>query len=170
MFNLDYQKPGQATDGVAEIYAHFLGRSEVPAPLQLLSASPEMLGLQFEQIRYFMGHERLNFPLLAAIRFLAASQVCFDHCQILNRTWLTKSGLSVHDLDNLSRGVPVEIFSEAENALLHVVRKVLAKEAVHEKEMETLRGLGWKDSDILDACAQGTAIIGMSYLIKAFEK
>lgn len=170
MFILDYQKPGQATDGVAEIYAHFLGRSEVPAPLQLLSASPEMLGLQFEQIRYFMGHERLNFPMLAAIRYLAASQACFDHCLILNRTWLSKSGLSVQDMDNLSRGVPVEVFSDAENALLHVVRKVLAKEAVDEKEMETLRGLGWKDSDILDACAQGTAIIGMSYLIKAFEK
>jgi hypothetical protein len=170
MFILDYQKPEQATDGVADIYAHFLGRSEVPAPLQLLSASPAMLGLQFEQIRYFMGHERLNFPVLAAIRFLAASQVCFDHCQVLNRTWLSKSGLSVHDLDNLTRGVPVEVFSDAENSLLHVVRKVLVKEAVHEKDMETLRGLGWKDSDILDACAQGTAIIGMSYLIKAFEK
>lgn len=170
MFILDYQKPGQATNGVAEIYAHFLGRTEVPAPLQLLSASPEMLGLQFEQIRYFMGHERLNFPMLAAIRFLAASQVCFDHCQILNRTWLTKSGLSAQDMDNLSRGEPVDIFSDAENALLHVVRKVLAKEALHEKEIETLRGLGWKDSDILDACTQGTAIIGMSYLIKAFEK
>lgn len=170
MFILDYQKPEQATDGVADIYAHFLGRSEVPAPLQLLSASPAMLGLQFEQIRYFMGHERVNFPVLAAIRFLAASQICFDHCQVLNRTWLSKSGLSDHDLDNLLRGEPVAVFSDAENALLHVVRKVLAKEAVHEKEMETLRGLGWKDSDILDACAQGTAIIGMSYLIKAFEK
>ena len=170
MFILDYQKPGQATDGVAQIYSHFLGRSEVPAPLQLLSASPEMLGLQFEQIRYFMAHERLNFPMLAAIRFLAASQVCFDHCQILNRTWLTKSGLSVQDMDNLSRGVPVGAFSEAENSLLHVVRKVLAKEAVVEKDIENLRGLGWKDSDILDACTQGTAIIGMSYLIKAFEK
>jgi hypothetical protein len=59
------------------------------------------------------------------------------------------------------------VFSDA---LLHVVRKVLATEAVHEKKMVTLRKLGWKDSDILDACAQGTAIIGMSYLIKAFEK
>lgn len=155
---------------MAEIYAHFLGRAEVPAPLQLLSTSPEMLDLQFEQITYFMVHERLNFPMLAAIRFLAANQVCSDHCQILNRTWLTKSGLSVQDMDNLSKGVPVEVFSDAENALLHVMRKVLAKEAVHEKEMETLRGLGWKDSDILDACAQGNAIIGMSYLIKAFEK
>ena len=170
MFILDYQKPGQATDGVAEVYAHFLGRSEVPAPLQLLSASPEMLGLQFEQIRYFMGHERLNFPMLAAIRFLAASQVCFDHCLILNRTWLTKSGLSTEDMDNLSKGESIEAFSDAENALLHVVRKVLAKETVHPKDIATLRGLGWKDSDILDACAQGTAIIGMSYLIKAFEK
>jgi hypothetical protein len=129
-----------------------------------------MLALQFEQIRYFMGHERLNFPMLAAIRFLAASQACFDHCLILNRTWLTKSGLNAQDMNNLSRGEPVEIFSDAENALLHVVRKVLAKEDVHEKEMETLRGMGWKDSDILDACTQGTAIIGMSYLIKAFEK
>jgi hypothetical protein len=32
-----------------------------------------------------------------------------------------------------------------------VVRKALATEAVHEKEMVTLRGLGWKDSDILGA-------------------
>ena len=108
--------------------------------------------------------------MLAAIRFLAASQACFDHCLILNRTWLTKSGLSAQDMDNLSQSVPVEAFSDGENALLRVVRKVLAKEAVHEKEIESLCGLGWKDSDILDACAQGTAIIGMSYLIKAFEK
>ncbi|WP_177193154.1 hypothetical protein [Desulfomicrobium apsheronum] len=50
------------------------------------------------------------------------------------------------------------------------MRKVLAKEAVYEKEMVTLRELGWKDSDIREAYAQGNAIIGMSYLIKAVAK
>ena len=60
MFLLDYQKPGHATDSTAEIYSFFLGRTEVPAPLQLLSASPELLRLQFSNILYFKDHERLN--------------------------------------------------------------------------------------------------------------
>ena len=73
MFVLKYQQPEEATADVAKIYNIFQQkRTQVPAPLQLMSTSPEMLNLVFSQISYFMHHPTLSFPLLAAIRLLAA--------------------------------------------------------------------------------------------------
>ena len=170
MFVLDYQTPEQATGKVAEIYDVFKQkRSPVPAPLQLMSTSPDLLDVFFAQIRYFMNHDRLSFPLLAAIRLLAAREVCFAHCTDLNTLWLTKVGLSEQDLADLAAGRTIESFSEAENALLATVAKVLRKERITGTEVQQLRDLGWKDSDILDACTQGTNMLGMSCLFEAFS-
>lgn len=169
MFLLETQHPDQATGAVAEVYAHFQGRMDVPAPLRLLSASPELLGLHFAQIAYFMRHPKLSFPVLAAIRFLAARQACFEHCRTLNRTWLVKAGLTEDEVDALAQGRNVEAFSEAENALLRVVGKVLAKDKLRAEDVAALRDLGWTDADILDACAQGASLIGAAYLSEAFQ-
>jgi alkylhydroperoxidase family enzyme len=156
---------------VAEIYNFFTNkRSPVPAPLQLLSVSPSLLHLQFEQIGYFAGHQALSFPLLAAIRFLAAQKACYDHCTTLNRIWLSKTGLSPQDLTDLAEGRKVEPFSEAENALLTVVATMLRQEKITEAQVQQLRDLGWADSDILDACAQGANLIAASYLFTAFSR
>ena len=171
MFILKYQTPEQASDSVATIYDYFTNkRSPVPAPLQLLSASPGLLQLQFDQIGYFARHQTLGFPLLAAIRFLAAQEVCYDQCTELNRLWLGKVGLSPQDLTDLAEGRTVATFSEAENGLLAVVAKMLRKEKITEAEMAHLRDLGWNDSDILDACAQGANLISASYLFTAFSR
>jgi len=171
MFILAYQTPAEATDKVAEIYQFFASkRSPVPAPLQLLSASPDLLRLQFDQISYFAGHQALSFPLLAAIRFLAAQMACYDHCVDLNRLWLGKTGLSAQDLTDLSEGRFVDAFSEAENRLLAVVTKMLRQEKISPTEVYQLRDLGWQDSDILDACAQGANLISAAYLFKAFSQ
>jgi alkylhydroperoxidase family enzyme len=163
MFILHYQTPEQASGSVAEIYDIFKQkRSPVPAPLQLSSTSPGLLQVIFSQITYFMNHKTLSFPLLAAIRFQAAQEICFDHCVHLNKVWLSKTGLSEQDLADLAAGKNVEAFSEAENALLAIVGKVLRKERITETEVQQLRDLGWTDSDILDACTQGTNMLGMS--------
>ena len=66
-------------------------------------------------------------------------------------------------------GQNVEAFSEAENALLDTVAKVLRKERINETEVHKLRDLGWKDNDILDACAQSTNMLGMSCLFETFS-
>ena len=170
MFTLAYQQPGKAQGKVADVYAHFDQRGVVPAPLQLLSASPDLLELQFNQIKYFMKHPKLSFALLSAIRFLASQQICYEHCQVLNREWLVKSGLTEADLTQLANGENVDAFSDEENALLQVVARVLRKEKVNAENVAQLNGLGWSDSDILDACTQGSALIGVSYLFEAFSK
>lgn len=170
MFVLNYQSPEQATGAVAETYAIFQQkRSAVPAPLQLMSASPELFKVFFQQISYFMRHDRLSFPLLAAIRFSAAQTVCFDHCVQLNGHWLSKVGLSPQNLADLAVGRPVEAFSEAENELLAAVRRVVAQESISTEQVQRLRDLGWRDSDILDACCQATNMVGMSRLFSAFS-
>jgi hypothetical protein len=172
MFVLNYQKPDENPEqAVAAVYDVFAQkRSPVPAPLQLMSTSPGLLQQVFSQISYFMHHEKLSFPLLAAIRFLAAQQVCFEHCTTLNRIWLSKTGLSEQDLSDLAAGKEVEAFSEAENELLHTVSRVLHRQKISEEEVQRLRDLGWQDSDILDACAQGTNMLGLSCLFEAFSK
>jgi len=171
MFTLKYQTPEQATGDVAAIYDFFIQKgSPVPEPLQLLSASPGVQNLFFNQIKYFSSHPVLSFPLLAAIRFQTAQEICFDHCSILNKGWLTKLGLSDEDLTNLAEGRPAEAFSEAENALLRLVAKVVRKEKISASEIQQLRDLGWKDSDILDAGTHATNMVGGSYLFAAFKR
>jgi alkylhydroperoxidase family enzyme len=172
MFVLHYHKPEETSvQEVAEVYEVFAQkRSPVPAPLQLMSTSPGLLKQVFAQISYFMHHDRLSFPLLAAIRFLAAQQVCFEHCTTLNRIWLGKTGLSEQDLDDLAAGREVAAFTAAENSLLQTVAKVLRREKIGEEEVGQLRKLGWRDSDILDACAQGTNMLGLSCLFEAFSR
>jgi hypothetical protein len=171
MFIIEYQTPEKATGEVAAIYDFFVQKgSPVPEPLQLMSASPGMQNLFFNQIKYFASHSVLSFPLLTAIRFQTAQTICFDHCTALNKTWLTKIGLNEEDIANLAEGRPVEAFTEAENTLLQVVAKVTRKEKITASEIQQLRGLGWNDSDIFDACAHATNMIGGSYLFETFKQ
>ncbi|MFH2121868.1 MAG: hypothetical protein ABIJ50_00075 [Pseudomonadota bacterium] len=171
MFIIEYQTPEKATGEVAAIYDFFVQKgSPVPEPLQLMSVSPGIQNLFFNQIKYFASHPVLSFPLLTAIRFQTAQAICFDHCTALNKTWLTKLGLSEEDIANLAEGRTIEAFTEAENTLLQVVAKVTRKEKITASEIQQLRGLGWKDSDIFDACAHATNMIGGSYLFEAFKQ
>jgi len=171
MFILEYQTPEKATGDVAEKYDFFVKKgSPVPEPLQMMSASPGMQDIFFNQIKYFSSHPAFSFPLLAAIRFQTAQTICFDHCTVLNKTWLTKAGLSEEDIAGLVEGKTVEAFNEAENALLRLVAKVTRKEKISAGEIQQLRDLGWRDSDIFDACAHATNMIGGSYLFEAFKK
>lgn len=170
MFTIRYQRPGEAEPSVAEIYARFPGPEAIPGPLLLLSSSPELLRLSFAQIKYFVGHSALSFPVLAAVRFLAATRCSFAHCQKLNAEWLTRSGLTEKDVERLARGYAVSAFSFAENALLRLVAAVLSGERVREDAMHALRELGWRDSDVMDACMQGASIMGMTKVFTAFSR
>jgi hypothetical protein len=74
------------------------------------------------------------------------------------------------DIADIVNGNPVEAFSEAENALLRLVAKVTRKEKISASDIQLLRNLGWKDSDLFDACAHATNMIGASYLFEAFKQ
>lgn len=63
MFKLKTVKPEEATGKVAEAYSVFPAGIPVPAPLILMSASPDLLQPQSQVIRHYMTHSKLDIKL-----------------------------------------------------------------------------------------------------------
>ena len=53
--------------------------------------------------------------------------------------------------------------------LLFVLKSIQTPEAVTQDDVDALRDLGWSDTDIFDAVAHGTNMIGASIMMKAFK-
>lgn len=171
MFLLQTADPKKATGVVAEIFSHFDKAGSVPKPLQLLSASPGLLERQFALIGYYMNHPHLSYGLLAAIRYVAAGVSCHDACLTFNAELLGRLGMGSDDLKALAEGRAPEALEEREGALLLFVRKALtASSTVTRADIETLRGQGWTDGDILDAVAHGANLAASSTLFQAFDR
>ncbi len=172
MFKLKTVKPEEATGKVAEAYSVFPAGIPVPAPLILMSASPDLLHLQSQVIRHYMTHSKLDMGLLAIIRYLAANEYGYEFCIKLNTGILKMAGgFSESELEELRKNPENAQMDESQKALLLFVLKVIRiPEAVTEADVEKLREMGWTDQDIFDASFHGTSMIGMSKLYKAFEK
>ena len=50
-----------------------------------------------------------------------------------------------------------------------VMKAVITPDAVDKQDVDQLHELGWTDSDILDALAHGTNMIGSSIRMKTFK-
>ena len=50
-----------------------------------------------------------------------------------------------------------------------VVKAINDPESVDKSDMDKLHGLGWADSDILEALSHGTNMIASSIMMKAFK-
>jgi len=53
--------------------------------------------------------------------------------------------------------------------LAFVMKAIKTPDAVVKEDTDQLHDLGWTDSDILDALAHGTNMIGSSILMKTFK-
>jgi len=172
MFILKTVKPEEAIGKVAEAYSVFPKEMPVPAPLILMSASPELVHLQSGIIRHFMTHQKLDMGLLAMIRYLAAVENDYTFCINLNAGLLKMAGgFSDADLEALKanpENAPLEDFQKA--LLLFVLKVVKTPEEVQETDVEKLREMGWSDQDIFDAAFHGAAMIGAGKLYKAFSR
>ena len=172
MFILDYVKPEDATGKVAEAYSNFPKEVPIPAPLLLMSASPDIAEAQGNFIRYYMGHEKLDAGLLAMIRYLVASELDYEFCINFNQGMLKMAGGFSEDelkaLKEKPEEAPLEDFQKA--LLLFVLKVVKTPEEVTKADVEKLRELGWTDRDIFDAAYHGVSMVAPSKLIKAFSE
>jgi len=171
MFLLKTVDPKQATGSVAEAYAVFPKEVGVPTPLQLMSASPGLLERQAATIRYYMNHPKLTFPLLAAIRFLAASKINHPFCIEFNGGVLMKMGLTAEEMATLKDNPGASSLEPDEAAMLAFVAKALNDPAsVAEADIQALRELGYADSDIFDALAHAANMTAGALLYKTFVR
>lgn len=171
MFLLNYVTPDTATSPIDEIYGVFPKHIGPPHPLQLMSASPGFLACQFEIIKYFARHEKLSFPLLAAIRYMAANDCDYEYCIQFNRNILMAAGANEGELEAISDDPDKAPLEEREIAMLKFVSKAIkTPDSIGPSDVEAMHNIGWDDSDILDAVAQGAFMTGHSTLMKAFSK
>jgi hypothetical protein len=163
--------PGNAEGETKKIYDMMIQNvGVVPSPLQLVSASPGILHLSWESIKYYSQHPTLGFALLSTIRFLVSKHLNYVFCTDFNKTILMKQGLSEGDIEEMINDPQKAPLEDKERAMLSFVLKAIkTPDAVDQQDMDQLHDLGWTDRDILDALAHGTNMVGSSILMKTFK-
>jgi AhpD family alkylhydroperoxidase len=164
--------PEHATGQVAEIYAQMqqaLGR--VPNALQLYSASPDMLAMQWQFLGYYFQHPTLGFPLLASIRMLVSQENDCAYCIGLNESMLIhRAGFTPEQTAAAKRNPAETPLPEKDLAmLLFVLKATQTPKAVAPADLAALTALGWTERDIFDAVNHGARNVAVDILFNTFK-
>lgn len=164
--------PDQAQGQVKEIYGAILEKIPfVPKPLQLMSASPDLLATYSRTMDYFMGHPNLSPLLMAYIRMLSAFHSDYPYCIDLNSNFLKQfAGLTDEQLAAIRSDASQAPLDEKEKALLvFVIKSIQSPEDVDAGDMDQLHALGWADPDIFDALYHGASMVSTGILFNSFK-
>ncbi|MBC8245975.1 MAG: hypothetical protein H8E81_00175, partial [Deltaproteobacteria bacterium] len=94
----------------------------------------------------------------------------FVFCTHFNKGFLEKQGMSEEDIEKMTEDPFQAPLEDKERAMLDFVMKAIkTPDTVAQEDMDRLHEMGWLDSDILDALAHGTNMIGFSILMKTFK-
>lgn len=169
MFKIDTVKPEHATGDTKKAYDLFPPHVGVPLPARLYSASPALLASQIGLMKSLLANERMEYPLLTAIRYMAAVEYDHQYCKDFNADLLIRGGLTEENLAALTtdlEGLPCQ---EHEWPMLRLVQKVIkAPDTVTAQDIEACREAGWRDSDILELSALAGSIQVSGRLMAAF--
>lgn len=86
-----------------------------------MSASPGFLACQFEIIKYFTNHQKLSFPFLAAIRYMAADDCDYEYCINFNQNILMAAGADEQALEAIKDDPDKAPLEDNERAMLKFV-------------------------------------------------
>ncbi|THB73630.1 MAG: hypothetical protein D3926_23400 [Desulfobacteraceae bacterium] len=164
--------PQNAKGNVKEAYAVFeqMG-ADVPLPMQMHSASPELMGVHHGIMKYFMTHKNLGFPVLTHIRLLTANEENYPYCTNLNAQWLQMAGgLTPEQIEAAKQDPENAALDDKDKALLKFVVQVVKDPAsTTAEDIQNLRDLGWTDADVFDAVYHAMGMVGAGIMFKAFK-
>lgn len=164
--------PEEATGELAELYTIIKTmRGSVGNNAKMFSVSPELLRQQMDFIKFYMNHPTLSLPLLAAIRIMVSSgeecQFCIDYNtgMLINLAGWTFEQVSKMRNDPNAANLP-----EREIAMLNLAIKAIRNaHGVSANDLDTLREMGWSDSDILDAVNHATRMLATDIIFNTFK-
>ena len=79
-------------------------------------------------------------------------------------------GMSENDIEKIAEDPLQAPLDDRDRVMLAFVMKAIkTPDVVVKEDTDQLHELGWTDSDILDALAHGTNMIGSSILMKTFK-
>lgn len=154
--------------GVMENFIQAVG--SLPRPLELLAGSPGLFMKQSSMIGYYRNHPNLDATLLACIRYLSAAAIGYKQCMDFNRKLLKLQGATELELDAMENDPGKAPLEEREIAMLRfVVDGVKGKKQASRADIEALQGLGWTESDIIDASNQGFGMLSHGRFVEYFQ-
>ena len=164
--------PEEATGELAKLYTIIeTMRGSVGNNAKMFSVSPELLRQQMDFIKFYMNHPTLSLPLLAAIRIMVSSgeecQFCIDYNtgMLINLAGWTFDQVTAMRNDPNAANLP-----EREIAMLNLAIKAIRNaHGVSANDLDTLREMGWSDSDILDAVNHATRMLATDIIFNTFK-
>lgn len=166
------QTPENAGGRVKEIFDTILKVApRVPRPVQMMSASPELMEPYWALIRRFIEHPRLSQLLKTHIRLLVAIDSGFPYCTEYNSQILkTLGGLSDEEVAAVRADPERAALDEKEKTMLRFVLKVVkTPEDVTQADVDAVKAAGWSEPDLFEASFQGAYMVTMGILFNAFK-
>ncbi len=162
-------EPGKATGDVKRLYDMFTETvGMVPEPLVMFSASPGLLAIQEQMVKYYHTESHLSPILTALIRYLTAVTLDLKCCVEFNSEVLKKLGMSGEEITALADNPGRAPIQEKEGWLLAlVVIATRTPERVTQSHIDNLHNHGWTDTDILDALFIATRMTAVNLMMKA---
>lgn len=161
-----------AQGAVREIYDQVLEQiGFVAKPVQLMSASPNLMIGYWQMIQWILQHPRVSHRSRALLRLGVAMDSEFPYCTELNSVALRMLlDLSDEQLAEIRQDPAKAELPEPELALsLFAIRAVREPESVTADDVQRLRDLGWDDESIFVATFQGALMLTMGVLFTAFN-
>lgn len=164
--------PEDATGELAKLYEIITAmRGTVGNNAKLFSISPELLRQQLDFIKYYIKHPTLSMPLLAAIRIMVSSAEDCRFCIDYNTAMLINvAGWSVDQVAAMRLNIKDANLPQREIAMLDLAVKAIQNaHGVNANDLDTLREMGWSESDLLDAVNHAARMLATDILFNAFK-
>jgi alkylhydroperoxidase family enzyme len=157
---------------VKEVYEKLMETARaIPRPMQMMSASPDLLAIQIQSLGHYFRHPTLGFSLLAHIRMLVAHHFNYPYCVEFNSSLLQMlSDITDEQLDAVKADPAVASLEDKDKALLLFVLKcVITPDAVEQDDVDALKKKDWTEKDIFEASHHGADMVRHGILFKAFK-
>ncbi len=162
----------EATGKVKGVYDQLMKTARViPRPMQMMSASPDLLAIQVQFLNHYYRHPTLGFALLAHIRLLVSHHFNYAYCVDFNTSLLQMlTDISDEQLDSVKANPATASLDEKDKAmLLFVLKCVKTPDATEKKDIDGLKKMDWTEKDIFEATQHGADMIRHGTLFKAFK-
>lgn len=162
----------EAEGKVKEVYDQLMKTARVvPRPMQMMSASPDLLAIQIQSLGHYFRHPTLGFALLAHIRLLVAHHFKYPYCVEFNSSLLQMlTDITDEQLDAVKADPSAAPLEDRDKAmLLFVMKGVISPDTVEKSDVEGLKEMGWTEKDIFEATHHGADMIRHGTLFKAFK-
>jgi len=169
---ISYTSTQEATGDVKAVYEEIKAAyGIVPEPIKGLSLNPKILRNTWESYKLMGMNKNFSPKLSAMMRMLVAENNNCTFCVGFNKGMLLNIfKISEDEIASLQKDPTTAQLSEKDKAMLLFMLKSTSKpHDVSKTDIDTLKTLGWSETDIMEGVNQATHMVATSLFIDTFK-